>query len=474
VPVPYLQTSGISAHSLTQLNRNAAREPVMVRLMIPVLLIGFAVGTPAFAQEAPRPLTLEQATALAREGNQPLKAVRQKVEEMGRNSKVVFSNFLPRVVTQANYMWNNNSQGILLPKGSLGNFPELGGDFPPSDRTVPQSGQSILFAFTTVAQPITHYFKIREGVLASRADETAATAGLRKAEQQVTFGVLQAYAGVLIAERSRDVARERVVATEQRIAYQKSAVASGTAIEVAEREARVRWLQARQEVLERQNEVDDLSYKLTDALGLPVNTKVTLAVPAPLDTRLEQLDAYVGTALKNNPEVQEALSLVDKATHGVNAARADYIPEIGVMGLHLYQNSLPFFPKNTLGVGIQGKWTVLDFGARRNTVQSRRAQFRQAEHNLEMVEGRVRGEVEAAYRKVQRSREVVELAREGLSLRTEVSRLQVLQSTAGLANPAIEREAAADRMQAALDLLKAELGYRIAFAELEKAAGTLR
>jgi outer membrane protein TolC len=459
---------------VTDRNQSKQGEPVMAKLRITAVLLGFAAGVPAYAQEAPRTLTLEQAQSIAREGNAPLKATRQKVEEMGRARKVVFSNFLPRVETQGYFLGNDNSQGILLPTGSLGVFPELGGAFPPTDRTIPQGGQTIAFAVTTMSQPITHYFKIREGVRVARADEAGAAAGVRKVEQEVALGVLRAYAGVLIAERSRDIVKERVATTEQRITYQKTAVQQGTALGVTESEARMKWLQARQELLERQGEAEDRSYALLDALGLPANTKVTLTAPPPLDTQLEPLDSYVRTALEQNPEVQEARALIDKATHGIDAARAEYIPEIGVMGMHIFQNSLPFFPKSTLGFGISGKWTVLDFGARANTVQGRRAQLGQAEQNRAMVEGRIRGEVEAAYRKAQRSREVVTLAREGLALRSEASRLRTIQSSVGYAVAVQGREAATERLEAELDLMKAELGYRVAVAELQRAAGTLQ
>ena len=165
--------------------------------------------------------------------------------------------------------------------------------------------------------------------------------------------------------------------------------------------------------------------------------------------------------------------MVNKATHGVGAARAEYIPEIGILGAHLYQNSVPFFPKNTMGIGISGSWTILDFGARRKTVRERRAQLGQAESNLTMVEGRVRGEVEAAYRKLARARDLVELAKDALALRTEGSRLRIVAVTAGYAVAAQEREAIADRLEAEMDMLKAEMGYRIAFAELGRAAGIL-
>jgi hypothetical protein len=90
-----------------------------------------------------------------------------------------------------------------------------------------------------------------------------------------------------------------------------------------------------------------------------------------------------------------------------------------------------------------------------------------------MVEGRVRGEVEAAYRKLARAGDLVELAKDALALRTEGSRLRIVAVTAGYAVAAQEREAIADRLEAEMDMLKAEMGYRIAIAELGRAAGIL-
>jgi len=446
----------------------------MVRL-IPstALILALLLPAAAEAQEAVRTLSLDQALELARDRNPGLAAMRLRVEETRQASSVVFTNYLPRVSTQANYLASNNTQGILLPAGSLGYVDELGGVFPSTDRTVPQGGTDLFMALTTVTQPLTHYFKIREGRGVMRADEQAAEAGLRKAQQDVALGVLRAYAGLLIAEQSRQAARERVAAAEERTSYVVSAVESGSAAEVAQREARVRWLQARQALLEREDEVDDLMYLLADAVGLPGGTRLAVTPPAPATSASGPLEAYIEAALRSNPEVMEARALVTKATHGVGAARAEYIPEVGVLGGHLFQNSFPFFPKNTFAFGISGSWTLLDFGARRRTVDERRAQLGQAEHNLEMVESRVQGEVEAAYRKLTRAQDVLELAREALSLRTEVSRLRIVEVTTGYAVPAQTREANADRLEAELDLLRADLGLRIAVAELALASGLL-
>jgi outer membrane protein TolC len=445
----------------------------MHRSPLAALLTCALIAGPVRAQDAVRTLTLEQAQALAQQSNATLAAVRKRVEETQRRSAIAFSNYLPRVSTQANFLASDNTQGILLPRGSLGYFAELGGPFPRSDRTIPQGGGNLFFAFTTVAQPLTHYFKIREGIGVARADEDAGRAGLRKAEQEVAFGVLQAYAGVLVAMQHREVARERVAAAELRVSDQTAAVQSGSATAVAAQEARVRLLQGRQDLVAAEGEYEDLSYALADVIGLPAGTALALEVPPPASAQPAPLAEYVESALRRNPDVLEARALVDKGTHGVGAAKAEYIPEIGVLGAHFYQNSVPFFPRSTLAIGAQGTWTILDFGARKNALAERQAQLGEAERNLERVRGRVRGEVEAAYRKVTRARQTVELARDAVALAIEASRLRTAATSAGYAVATEARAANADRLEAEMNRMKAEMGYRIALAELDKAAGTL-
>ncbi|HEU4994436.1 MAG TPA: TolC family protein [Gemmatimonadaceae bacterium] len=447
----------------------------MHRSTIPALFLGVLLAVPASAQDTtqPRTLSLDQALALANESNAGLRAVRQRVEEAERRNRVVFSNFLPRVSTMGGYLGSDNTRGILLPAGSMGNVPGLG-PFPPADRNIPQGGSSIGFAVTTLTQPVTQYFKIREGMGVSRADESVSRAEVRRVEQQVAFGVLRAYAGLLIAERRRDAARERVEAATARTTIQNTAVQSGIATQIASSEGRLRVLQARQELLAAENELIDLTYALSDAIGLSQGTKLVVEAPPPLTGAPSgTADEYLASALRSHPDILEAEAIVSKATHGVGAAKTDFIPSVGLFGSHFYQSSIPFFPKNTLFFGAIGSVTILDFGARRNTLAERNAQLAAAQRNLERVNGKVRGEVEAAYRKLGPAMEMVALAREALTLRAEALRLRTVSTTAGYGVPAEQREASADKMDADLNVLKAELGYRIAVAELEMAAGRL-
>ncbi len=424
------------------------------------------------AQEPPRVLTLDQALAEARQSNPGLAASRLTVDQAQRRSRVMFSNFLPRVSTQGAYLGSDNTRGILVPAGALGTIPGLG-SFPLASTSIPQGGPDIGFALTTLQQPLTQYFKIREGVGVTRGELDASRAQFRRAEQAVSLGVIKAYAGLLIAAKRRDLAQARVSAAGENATAKTAAVQAGTAIDVVSAEARLHALQARQDLLAAENDYADLSYTLADVIGLGGNTALSVTDPGPVTEPLDSMDVYVASALRSNPDVVEAEALFSQASFGVGAAKASYIPDVGLFGGHFYQSSFPFFPHKTFVFGAVGSITLLDFGARSNTLAERTAQRDAAEHNLAMVRGRVRGEVEAAYRKVSRTAEMADVAREALALRAEALRLRVVQAGAGYGIRADESNAQADRIEADLDVLRAAMAYRIARAELDQTAGRL-
>jgi len=217
-------------------------QPSMLRIAQSALLLSAFIPLALRAQEsAPRVLTLEQAIGMAQERNAGLLAVRQKVEEAERRNRVVFSNYLPRVATQGAFIGSDNSKGITVPAGALGTVPGVGA-FPPISSNIQDLSPNMGFALTTVQQPVTQFFAIREGFGVSRADVSISRAELRRTEQAVSIGVAKAYAGMLIATKRRDVARARLATATIRTSTQAAAVQSGMATNIANTEARVRAL----------------------------------------------------------------------------------------------------------------------------------------------------------------------------------------------------------------------------------------
>jgi len=217
--------------------------------------------------------------------------------------------------------------------------------------------------------------------------------------------------------------------------------------------------------------LSDLTTELNDLLGLPLGTRLDLdpAVPASFDQRTQE--EYVQTAWSQNPEIRAAEETVVKAKAGVSSAKTAYIPDISAYARHSYQDGVAFSVHNFGTFGFNLNWDVFDFGKRRATVREHEAQLAQAEENLRRLKDAVAVEIERTYNKVTRTRSMVQVATQVVKLREESERLAQNQLGQGVILVSDRRHATAATYKAQADFLQANLGYLLAWAELEQAIG---
>ena len=248
----------------------------------------------------------------------------------------------------------------------------------------------------------------------------------------------------------------------------------GNALEVAVIGARASLLKSRQSLLAAENQVSDLNAEMDDLLGLPLDTELDLAeIGAPPGDRLTY-EQYLASALNRNPELQAAKETVSKARSALLAAQYEYIPNIGAFGRETYQSGVPFLVHNFGTFGLQMTWNVFDWGKRKGVVGERAAQLTEAEENLRRITERIAVEVEKAYRKLERTSMMVEVAQDALALRKEGDRISGDQLKAGLTSDAKKAEAVAATRGAEVDELQARLSYELALAEIARITGLAR
>jgi outer membrane protein TolC len=80
-------------------------------------------------------------------------------------------------------------------------------------------------------------------------------------------------------------------------------------------------------------------------------------------------------------------------------------------------------------------------------------------------------EVNKSYRKLERAKQMIEVAREALALRQESERLNADRVKAGVLLPASYTESEAAVAGGEADMLQAELNYRLTKVELDRAIG---
>jgi outer membrane protein len=154
-------------------------------------------------------------------------------------------------------------------------------------------------------------------------------------------------------------------------------------------------------------------------------------------------------------------------------ARTRFIPDVTAFARHSYQNGVPFLVHNFGTVGINLSYDLFDFGRRRAEVRQHEAQLDKARENLERLKDEVAVQVERTYNKLQRTKNMVEVAQHLVALRTEGERLASNQFRQGVVLVSQRQKAGADVYKAQADLLQASLAYVLARAELDRTIGVV-
>ena len=436
--------------------------------MVGIMLVLALCAAPAHA--AARRITLPEAIDLALKQNTSLKIARAHVRENQQKTVTARADYFPQLANDTSLMGLSDRELVTVPTGALGTLPGIG-PFPTGTITFDQGSNVVLLANTTLSQPLTQLFKIREGVRVAAANQRITEAELRKAEDDVVLGVHELYFGWLAASKQVGALQAQTVAAQETLREAEDAVRAGNALEVTVIGARTSLLKCRQSLLAGENQVSDLNTEMDDLLGLPLDTELELAEVSTSQGERLTREQYLTAALDRNPELQAAKGTVSKARSALTAAQYEYIPNIGAFARETYQSGVPFLAHNFGTFGLQMTWNVFDWGKRKGVVGEREAQLIQAEENVRRITDRIAADVEKAYRKLERTQMMMDVSQEALALRREGGRISGDQLKAGLTSDAKNAEAVAATRGAEVDELEARLAYELALAEIARITG---
>ena len=196
-----------------------------------------------------------------------------------------------------------------------------------------------------------------------------------------------------------------------------------------------------------------------------------LVVPELPADSLATIDVYQAQAESASPEVAAARSTVEQAKRAVALARADYIPDVGVGLTYTTLDGVSFLPRHSVGLMIEGSYTVWDWGRRGSRARERIADQRAAEVGLALARDRVSVEVERAYRAATRAERGAEAARAAVEARRAALRVIRDRNARGLGSTSALTTAEAELAATEARAIAATLQVRIARAELARATG---
>jgi len=342
---------------------------------------------------------------------------------------------------------------------------------PPRSVIINQGERTLVTSGTSLTQPLTELLKIKSANDVARAELAATRGKTQQTENDVALRVHQLYYKILIAQLHRSATEAKIEAAQDLQSERVEQVKYGSTLEEQLIESRAQLLQAKQDLLSTDLQLSDLSLQFNDALGLPLKTGLELdpAVPAVQDTCPRE--ACVAAALASHPEITEARETVEKAAAAVRLAKREYVPDVEAFARYSYQDNVPFLARNFGSFGVHFGYDLFDGGRKRAVLREREAQLAQAKENLARVTEEVELEVQTAYNKLDRTRQMVKVSEELLALRTESTRVSAQQLARGAALKSQADAAAAPELDARTLLLQSQLDYIQARDELIRAMG---
>jgi outer membrane protein TolC len=436
------------------------------------ILLLFQAHT-AVAQEskppASRSITLEEAVQMALKHNHVVRIATYKVEEKEHAKDVARSAYFPILRNDSGLMQLTDTQFIGIPQGSLGTI----GGTPIPERSVilNQGGKTIVTSGTSLTQPLTELLKIKPANDIAAAELNASRDRAHQTENEVALRVHQIYYRVLIAQAHREAAQARIKASEDLKSERIAQVKFGAVLQEEAIESRAQTLEARQDILNTELQLSDLTMQLDDAIGLPLTTALTLDAGVREVGDTCQREECLRVALESHPEMAEARAEIEKASAAVRLAKRQYVPDIEAFARYSYQDNVPFLARNFGTFGLHFGYDLFDGGRKRAAVAEHTAQLAQAQENLARIKEEVELGVQTAYNKLERTREMVKVSEELLALRTESRRVSVQQLQEGSALRSQAEAAAAHELDAKTLLLQSQLEYIQARDEMIEAMG---
>jgi multidrug efflux pump subunit AcrB len=434
-----------------------------------VIAVAFLLGSGQALAET-RTLTLGEAVALAVVQNSSVKIASAKVREGVEKRKSVRADYFPHLSNESTYFRITDTRKVDVPAGSLGTV--SGQPFPTQNVPIDQGSKDVVLSDTALTQPLTQLLKTYQEDKIALAEQQIAAANLNKTKTDVIFDTHRLFYSLLIARKQKDAASAAVAAGEEALREAKNAVAAGNVLEVAAIGRSEVLLQNRYSLLSAKIQISDLNSELNDLLGLPLDTEINPLDPPPPETTARSRESFVQEALEKNPEIKAAQEAVKKAESGVKAAYIDYIPDFSMSAHYGYQDGVPFLTQNVGAFGVKMTWNIFDWGKRQAVVAQRKEQLTQANENLRRVERRIEVEIGKAYRRLEQTKNLIDVTGESLVLQKENLRLKSDGRKAGTATEAQYATAIASVKKAEYEELQALLGYSLAVADLDRIIGS--
>ena len=334
--------------------------------------------------------------------------------------------------------------------------------------------RNIVSGGVVVRQPVFMGGRLNAARKAAQYARDARVRDKQSVEEEIAFQISRAYHTAQVAEAFRGVAVDALDLLKTHAHDVAILVREGANPELDLLRTRTDLANAQKNLNAAENAVDLSLAALKNLLVVDLDEPVSLTEHLQRIPRPEQvLFTLTSLAVSQRPELFSLKSQVEAAKQGLEAAKGEYWPTIGLEGRYEYMQGdfrdLDGGYHWTVGVGAQVP--LWNWGETSAKVRKARSQLKQAKIRFKKTEDLIRLQVRQAFLDLGKAEKNITATESGLETAREAYRLStaVYQAGAGTNTEVLDARTALSRAQA--NHVQALFEYNVSLAALQRAIG---
>ncbi len=426
-----------------------------------ILLLGIFKLSPAAAQ---REIMLEEATEMALEKNKAVLVAKEGLNIARGLQTQARSTFLPKLNAEGAYTITEKLPEFEIPKDSF--VP----GFPPEDTSTSLDFTYDYSVNFNLVQPLFTGGKIWYANRRASLNYQVAREKYRQAREGVILQVKTAFYGVLLAQDFVNLSREALSLAKEHLRVTRSRYRAGEIPEFEVLSAEVDLANLKPNVIKADNGLKMALLGLKNIVGVGLDEEIKVKgefvkIPFTLG-----LDECINKGLSERTDLSQLNYRKEMGEHMVRLARADYFPDLALVGSYqMFTNEPSEEWNNSYNLLLGLSMPLFEGFLTRGKIREARGVLRTVSLGREMLIEGIKLEIRQTYNRVEESRELITASEEAVRMANRGVKITVANYAQGVITSLEVMGARLALTQAKTNYIKALYDYIISIAKLENA-----
>ncbi|HTP12142.1 MAG TPA: TolC family protein [Bacteroidota bacterium] len=330
----------------------------------------------------------------------------------------------------------------------------------------------------TVQQPLFTGWKVQSAVDAADYSAQAAQQDYNQDKSSLVFNITSAYWNLSKAIELQKVVDENVEQVRAHVKDAQSWESQGQITKNDVLKVQVQLSEAQLRQIDARNGVQLARIALNNVLGIPLETGVRLTSTLDHQPReFAPLQELVKQALDKRSDAGAMKYRIKAGESGVSMATSNWFPQVYLTGNYYFNRPNQRFQpiidqfKNTWDLGVGVSFDIWNWGTTIHQTDQARAQLAQAQDGFAQLQDAITLDVTSTYLNLQRAKERITVARDGVQQAEENYRITNNKFKQGVSVNTDLLDAEVALLQAKTNYTQALTDYELAEAGLERAIG---